>query len=135
VNFNVYAYDIAGEPLTPTFNFPSGTTFPLGVTTIITSATDSLGNSASSAFTITVLATTPPTISLPANLTVEANAAGGAQVTLPQATATDPLDPSPTVIEDHSSGFFHLGTTTVLVTASDAFGNTSTGIITVTVVD
>src|SRR5205823_6522937 len=107
----------------------------LGVTTLTASATDALGNTAQAAFTITVVPTTPPTLSLPNNLVVEAGTARGAVVTLPQATATSPLDPSPHVSQDRLSGFFPLGTTTVHVTATDAAGNTAHGAFTVTVVD
>jgi hypothetical protein len=135
VSYTTQAYDIAGETLTPTNSIASGSSFPIGVTTVTTTATDSLGDTASATFTVTVKDSTPPTITLPANLTVEANTTGGANVTLPQATATDPVDPAPVVSEDHATGFFALGTTTVKVKATDAAGNVSTGAFTVTVVD
>jgi len=135
VNFSVQAYDLAGETLTPKSSAVSGSTFPIGMTTVTSSATDSLGNTAFATFTITVADSTPPTISLPGNLVVQANTTGGADVTLPQATATDPVDPNPTVTGSLSSGFFPLGTTPVMVTATDAAGNTSTGSFTVTVQD
>jgi hypothetical protein len=135
LDFTTQAYDIAGEALRPTTSIASGSVFPIGVTTVTTTATDSLGDTLSTTFTVTVLDSAPPTITLPANLVVEANTTGGANVTLPQATANDPVDPAPVVSEDQSSGFFPIGTTTVNVTATDSAGNVSIGAFTVTVVD
>lgn len=135
VDFTLLAFDLAGQPLTPTSNFVSGTIFPMGVTTVTAQAIDALGNTITSTFTITVADTTSPSINLPANLTVEANVTGGANVVLPQATANDTVDANPTVSENLSSGFFPLGTTPVVVTATDSVGNTTTNIFTVTVVD
>ena len=79
--------------------------------------------------------TTPPVLTVPAGITVEEDTTGGADVTLPEATATDIVDPAPAVSCDQSSGFFPLGTTTVTCTATDASGNSSSGSYTVTVVD
>jgi hypothetical protein len=135
VDFTTQAFDIAGETLTPTTSIASGSVFPIGVTTVSATATDSLGDTVTTTFTVTVADSTPPTLTVPASFTVEANTTGGATVTLPQATATDPVDPNPTVTEDQSSGFFPLGTTTVNVTATDSAGNVSTGTFTITVVD
>jgi hypothetical protein len=135
VNFDVRVFDVGGESLTPNLSSASGTTFPIGVTTVTAFATDSLGDTASASFTITVVDSTPPTITLPSNITTQANTTGGANVTLPLGTATDPVDPNPTVTQDQTSGFFALGTTTVNVTATEAAGNTSKGSFTVTVLD
>ncbi len=135
VDFGVSAFDLAGESLTPTLSAASGAAFPIGSTTVTATATDAIGDATSTTFTITVADTTPPTITLPANLVVQANTTGGADVTLPAATATDPVDPKPKVTESLASGFFPLGTTTVTVTATDAAGNVSTGTFNVTVQD
>lgn len=135
VNFTLAAFDLAGQALTPTSNFATGAQFPIGVTTVTVSATDALGNSISTTFTVTVADTTAPEIVLPADLTIEANAAGGANVTLPQATATDSVDPHPVLTYSQTSGFFELGTTTVTVTATDNLGNTSIRQFFVTVID
>ena len=76
-------------------------------------------------FVVTVPDTTPPTLVVPGDQTVEATSPAGAIVTF-VATATDPLDPNPTVACDPASGgTFPIGTTTVSCTASDAAGNTS----------
>ena len=113
----------------------SGSTFPLGTTTVQCSATDLHSNTATGSFTITVRDTTPPALSLPANITKEATSASGAAVTY-TASASDIVDGSVPVSCDHASGStFALGTTTVQCTATDAHNNTATGSFTVTVRD
>ena len=79
--------------------------------------------------------TTPPTLTVPANATVEATGPAGAAFTY-AATATDDVDLHPSVVCVPSSGsVFSLGATTVHCTATDAAGNSSSGSFTVTVVD
>ena len=60
--YSATAVDAVSGPATVTFSVPSGSTFPLGSTTVTASATDAFGNTASVDFTITVVDTTPPTI-------------------------------------------------------------------------
>ncbi|OSZ80048.1 hypothetical protein CAP36_01940 [Chitinophagaceae bacterium IBVUCB2] len=48
----------------------SGSVFPAGITTVIQTATDPSGNTATCSFTVTVIETTPPTITCPAPVTV-----------------------------------------------------------------
>ncbi len=113
----------------------SGSTFPLGETTVDCTATDAAGNSSSESFTVTVEDTTAPALSLPANITAEATSLAGAVVSY-SASATDAVDPSPSVsCSPVSGGTFALGTTTVGCTATDATGNGSSGSFTVTVRD
>jgi nidogen-like/HYR domain-containing protein/carboxypeptidase family protein len=77
----------------------------------------------------------PPTLSLPAEITAEATSATGAAVAY-TATATDAVDPSPTVTCSPASGsMFAFGTTAVDCTATDASGNSSNGSFNVTVTD
>ncbi|MEE8062232.1 MAG: HYR domain-containing protein, partial [Gemmatimonadales bacterium] len=79
--------------------------------------------------------TTPPTLTLPGDITVEATAASGAVVSF-SATATDDVDPSPTISCSPPSGStFALVPTTVTCTATDTSGNTASASFTVTVVD
>jgi len=76
---------------------------------------------------VTVKDTTPPVLTLPADITVTATSRLGARVSY-TATATDNVDPHPTVTCAPPSGAqFPLGLTTVNCTARDASGNTSTG--------
>lgn len=81
---------------TPSFTCsPSpGATFPVGVTTVTCTATDSSGNTSTESFTVTVEEppdTTPPVITVPADITVEAASEDGAAVDY-VATAVDDRD-------------------------------------------
>jgi len=122
-----------GAPLTPSCSQASGSVFPLGITTVSCSVTDSSGVTSSGTFNITVQDTTPPTLSLPSNITTKATGPNGAAVTY-SATATDLVDGTVLVTCDHASGSsFPVGTTTVNCSATDAHGNIATGSFTVTV--
>ena len=66
----------------------SGTTFAIGTTPVTVTATDGHGNSSSLTFTVTVKDTTPPSLTVPANVTVEATGPM-TPVTFAAATATD----------------------------------------------
>jgi hypothetical protein len=69
--------------------------------------------------------TTPPTLILPDDITVEATSSAGANVEF-QVTAIDDVSENPTVECSAASGdLFPLGTTTVTCTATDEAGNTS----------
>jgi len=114
---------------------PSGSIFPLGVTPVVTTATDGSGNAAVCGFTVTVQDTTAPDLVCPADLVLEATSPAGAAATFAP-TATDVADPAPLVETSLASGAtFPLGTTTVDVTATDASGNVSTCSFDVTVQD
>jgi len=77
--------------------------------------------------------TTPLTLSLPADINVEATSAAGAVVEF-TVTATDDTDPSPVVTCTPASGStFPVGTTVVNCTATDASDNSSDGSFSVTV--
>jgi len=125
-------------------NPPSGSTFPVGKTTVAcTSAADSSGAYAIVTFFVTVQDTTPPVITaIPASITVakRKTAKGrpqGATVNFAsQLSATDIVDGPVTATANPPSGsFFPLGTTAVVVTAADSHGNTATASFTVTVVN
>ncbi len=80
--------------------------------------------------------TTPPTLTCPASVTVEAVSSYGASFFWPDATAVDDVTASPTVTYSHISGkTFPLGKTTVTATAKDAAGNEGTCSFDVTVRD
>ncbi|MGH9144319.1 MAG: choice-of-anchor tandem repeat GloVer-containing protein [Vicinamibacterales bacterium] len=79
--------------------------------------------------------TTPPVLTLPANVTVEATGPAGAVVPY-TATATDLVDGSVTPSCLPVSGsLFALGTTTVNCSATDGSGNTATASFNITVRD
>jgi hypothetical protein len=114
---------------------PSGSTFPLGETTVNCSANDTAGNEASSSFKVTVVDTTGPVLSLPADKTVEATSSAGAKVTY-TASANDAVTGSrPVNCTPPSESTFPLGETTVNCSANDGSGNSSSGTFKVTVVD
>jgi hypothetical protein len=116
---------------------PSSTTrlFPYGTTTITCTATDSHGNAATNRFTIVVVDTTPPVITVPGNVTLQATTPAGAPHSF-SASAIDNLDgPLNVVCTPASGSTFALGTTTVSCSAGDAAGNGGSASFVVTVVD
>ena len=105
----------------------SGSHFDPGPTTVTCSATDGYGNTGTATFTVTVnvVDSTAPTIFVPGTITAEATGLGGAAVSF-SVTATDLIDPAPTVSCLPSSGAtFPIATTQVSCTAKDAANNTS----------
>ena len=74
----------------------SGARFPIGTTTVSCTATDTGGQSdrrGTFTVTVTLIDTTAPVVTVPANATVEATSATGASFTF-SATATDLVDGS-----------------------------------------
>jgi hypothetical protein len=137
VSFAAGATDIVDGVVSVSCTPGSGSTFSLGTTTVMCTATDAHGNTVSKSFSVTVVDTTPPTISgLPGEMTVEATGPAGAVVPFSTVTASDLVDGAITVSCSPASGsMFALGTTTVTCTATDAHGNTAAATFTVTVQD
>jgi uncharacterized repeat protein (TIGR01451 family) len=134
VNYTVTATDNVDDTVPVTCTPASGSTFPLGTTAVACSSTDKAGNTATGSFTVTVRDSTPPTLSLPANITVNATAA--LTPVAFTATATDLVDGTDPVNCTVTSGSgFALGTTAVACSSTDKAGNTATGSFTVTVRD
>lgn len=135
VTFSATANDNVDGAVAVQLTPPSGSLFPLGNTTVNASAHDAAGNVATGSFTVTVRDTTPPTLTVPPNLVLEATSPAGAVANF-AATATDVVTLSPSITYSIAPGTtFPLGITTVNVTATDAAGNQSTGFFTVTVRD
>src|SRR6185369_15723370 len=105
----------------------SGSTFPKGTTTVVSTATDPLGNSSTCSFTVTVSDSIPPVLGTLSNITVN-NDAGkcGAAVSF-SLSATDDCSGATVSSEPASGSYFACGTTTVNVTATDGAGNTTHG--------
>lgn len=124
----------SGHSLPITCNHASGSTFPIGTTTVTCSAKlpppASLVTSGS--FTITVEGA--PVLHLPANITVDATSPHGAVVTY-SATATDPNtgNPVPVTCTPASGSTFPIGTTTVQCSAQKSPTLITKGSFTVTV--
>jgi gliding motility-associated-like protein len=111
-----------------------------GSATVIFTATDECGLTSTTSATFTIVDTTDPLINEPADITVD-NDPGlcGAQVNLAIATASDGCG-SATVTNNitgtnNASGYYPVGTTTIIWTAIDECGNTSTDQTVVTVED
>lgn len=136
VTYSASATDAISGAATVTCDPPSGSTFPIGTTTVQCSAQDASFNIAYGSFDITVsVDTTPPVLSLPADITAEATGPNGAVVTF-TATANDNVDgPVPVTCVPPSGSTFSLGVTTVQCSATDAHGNIATGSFTITVRD
>src|SRR5207247_10597489 len=114
--------DFDPSPLV-TANPVSGSIFPLGATAVTVTATDGSGNSITATLTVTVRDTTPPAVSVPANITAEASGAAGAVVTF-VASASDLIDGATAVSCAPASGStFALGTTPVSCTSTDVHAN------------
>lgn len=135
VNYTATATDALDSTVGPVCSPPSGSIFALTTTTINCSSTDDAGNSSSGSFNVTVQDTSPPALTLPANITVEAAGPSGAIVTFP-ASATDVVDGIRTVVCVNPSGStFPITASTVNCSASDTRGNTANGSFTITVQD
>ncbi len=107
--------------------------FPLGITTITWTATDACGNSSTCVQTVTVADNTPPVLTCPADIVVNAKAGTcAADVVLPPpAELWDNCDPNPTYtywagpVQIFSPYEFLQGTTTVTIKAVDTYGKES----------
>jgi len=117
------------NPVTISNDAPA--TFPLGTSTVTYTATDHNGLTTTGTQTVTVVDTTAPALTLPANVTAEATGIL-TPVTIGAATATDIFN---VTVTSDAPALFGLGDTTVNWTATDANGNVSTGTQTVTVAD
>lgn len=107
-------------------NWAPGDTFPLAITTVSCSATDNNGNTATASFTVTVVDTTAPTLSLPDTVTTDATSPSGAVVTY-AASASDAVGVASVVCSPASGSTFPIGTTVVSCTATDGAGLSATG--------
>lgn len=128
------------DPDTPLFGdtitlsqLPPGP-YSLGATGVTLTVTDNLGKSAQCKATVTVVDAEKPAITCSADQALECTGPTGANATV-GATATDncALGGPPTCVPP--SGNFPLGSTTVICSASDQSGNSSTCQSTVKVVD
>jgi hypothetical protein len=135
---SVTAVDTVDGALTPTCDHASGSTFPVGTTTVTCSATDAHSNTGQASFTVTVtlaavVDTTPPVLTLPSDFAVTTESASGKNVSY-TASATDNLDgPITPTCSPTSGSLFPVGDTTVSCSATDAHSNTASGSFKVTV--
>jgi hypothetical protein len=121
-----------GGSATVTCEPASGSTFPVGVTTV-TCTVNGVTETVECTFTVTVADVEAPVVSCPPDLTVQATAAGGATVTYPTPTASDNCSVASVTCTPASGTTFAIGTTTVTCTATDGSNETATCSFTVTV--
>lgn len=108
--------------------------YPIGTTTVIWTATDAAGNSSTATQTVSVVDPVLPTISAPANITVQANASCVAyNVNIGSPITTDNCGVAS--VTNNGPAVYPLGTTIVTWTVTDNSGNISTANQTITVVD
>ncbi|MDQ3111204.1 MAG: HYR domain-containing protein [Bacteroidota bacterium] len=122
--------------LVQTTGLPSGSNFPVGVTTNAFTATDTYGNTASCSFNVTVSDIEAPVVSTLSNIAMN-NDAGqcGAVVTWTAPVITDNCSANISSTQSHNSGdFFPAGNTTVTYTITDGT-NVVTTTFTVTITD
>ncbi|HET9915367.1 MAG TPA: HYR domain-containing protein, partial [Anaerolineales bacterium] len=135
VTYSASATDAVDGSVAVNCSPASGSAFPLGPTTVNCSATDAQSNTSNGSFIVNVQNTEGPTITVPADITVEATSASGASVSY-SASATDLVDGSVSVNCTPASGStFPLGTTSVTCSATDSDSYTSTAGFQVTVED
>jgi hypothetical protein len=117
----------------------SGTTFPLGTTSVTCTAPDPLGNVGTVSFSVTVRDTTAPSINAPDASFTATDASGIARTDpavasyLTGISASDLV--SGTTLTTTTPDRLPIGVTTIVVTARDAAGNQSQKNVTLTVLE
>jgi HYR domain-containing protein/surface protein with Ig-like domain len=128
------ASDSCGVSLSSNHN--PGDTFPVGTTTVIYTAMDPAGNTATCSFTVTVKDTTPPIV-LTKNIAVNLDDTGHATITTADVDAgsRDACGAVSLSLDNTNFTCANLGANTVKLTATDSSGNSATATATVTVHD
>jgi hypothetical protein len=113
----------------------SGSTFPLGTSSVSCTATDATGNTSTGSFDVVVRDTTAPSMTgVPSDMTVSSSSAAGTAVSYGMPSATDAVSgPRPVGCSPASGSTFPIGATTVRCSASDAAGNDTERAFSVTV--
>ena len=117
------AVDAKGNPLTPVFTASTVVPNLPGAYSIKWIATDSLAVTGTALRIVNIVDTTPPSITTPASLTVNATSVLGANVIFTTSAVDLISGPVSTLNTPLSGSFFPLGATTVISTASDTAGN------------
>jgi hypothetical protein len=123
----------SGDATTRTAGLASGSTFPVGTTTVTYLVTDAADLTASCSFTVTVNDTEAP-VALCQNITVNLGA-GSVNITAAQVNNGSTDNCAVTGLSVSPNSFNAVGTYPVVLTVSDAAGNSSTCNATVTVTD
>jgi hypothetical protein len=138
VTFEASAHDAIDGNLPVTCSPASGTRFPIGVTTVQCTATDSSLNPGVGSFTVEVTSDDHHgvlVIEVPESFTIEAASSAGSVVVF-EVKAYGSTDPQPSIsCNPASETVFPLGTTKVLCVATDIYGGRAEGEFEVTVAD
>lgn len=133
-SINNGSYDPDSDPITVAQS-PAGP-YPKGNTSVTLTVSDNKGASSQCTATVTVVDTTPPSItSYPVNIVTSTDPGKCSAVVTYNVTAADNCPGVIVASTPLSGSIFPKGTTTVNITATDAAGNTTTGSFTITVVD
>lgn len=122
--------------VTQTMGDPTGSMFPVGVTTIEFTATDVNGNTNTCSFTITVTDNEAP-LAVCQNITIQLDASGNASITAADVDggSTDNCGVASISISPSTFDCSDVGDNNVILTVTDVNGNTSTCTAIVTVED
>lgn len=111
----------------------SGSTFQLGITTVVCSARDARGNRSSCMFTVTIIDREAPTLVLPPDLTLQNDPNEETRVVNYEVEVRDNAPGASVFCFPPSGSAFPIGTTNVLCIGSDASGNNVTNSFAVTI--
>jgi hypothetical protein len=123
VDLEVSAFDDSGGAISVDCVPALGTVFPLGETQVICTAIDPAGNTVSRAITVSVVDTTPPNLTVPADLTAECTDQEGTSVSLGEPAAGDLYCVDDITLGNNAPVLFPFGDTTVTWTATDCNSN------------
>lgn len=135
VGFSTSITDASGSATLDSCSPTSGTTFPIGSTTISCTASDASSNTGGDTTSVVVHDTTDPVVTVPSLVTVEASGPSGSNVTYPAATYSDAVGVVSSGCIPAAGTTFPIGASAVTCTASDAAGNTGSETFTVNVED
>jgi hypothetical protein len=129
----------AGVTVVQTSGLPSGSSFPLGNSTLVFTATDAAGNTSTCTTVVTVTDEQAPAV-VCQDITINLNAAGTASIVPGDLNGGSSDNCTPTANLSLSASVLNfncqdLGNNNVVLTATDADGNSSSCVSTVTVVD
>jgi Domain of unknown function (DUF5011)/HYR domain len=133
----VVSFTVTSDAATATIvcSPPSGSTFPLGLTTVNCTASDTIGNNATCSFQVNVVDIELPILRCPQNRIVSTEPGTNSAVVNYEIFASDNVPGVTTTCSPPSGSRFPLGASTVNCTATDLAGNAATCSFTVTVHD
>lgn len=136
VDYQASATDDCTTDLVVICTPPPGTRFPIGVTLVTCTVTDATSRTASCSFTVTVLDNTPPQITCPSDIVVDAETGQCDAEVFYVVVASDSCTSEPSLSCFPPPGHrFPVGVTTVYCVATDSSGNSAQCTFTVTVRD